>query len=146
VGLEWGPLSLVSTTEELLARESSEPGVENREYSRRESSRWPRGTLYPQKLAPTSTASGGRSVCIVRSLTHATEFSFFDNFIFITSEYEESLGFWTLSIVQNSKYKETERFGNWICFRPQMRGGGDIYSVGSRRKSSSIQQSEHEVQ
>jgi hypothetical protein len=27
--------------------------------------RWPRDTLYPQKLAPTSPASGGRSVGIV---------------------------------------------------------------------------------
>jgi hypothetical protein len=34
----------------------------------------------------------------------------------------ELLGFWTLSIVRNSIYKETRRFGNWICFRPQMRG------------------------
>jgi hypothetical protein len=29
VDLEWGPLSLVSTTEELLGRNSSEFGVEN---------------------------------------------------------------------------------------------------------------------
>jgi hypothetical protein len=39
-------------------------------------SRWPRGTLYPQKLAPTSLISGGLSVGIVRSRTQATEFSF----------------------------------------------------------------------
>jgi hypothetical protein len=35
---------------------------------------WPRDTLYPQKLALTSTASCGRSVGIVRSRTKATEF------------------------------------------------------------------------
>jgi hypothetical protein len=32
-------------------------------------------TLYPQKLAPSSPTSGGRSVGIVRSRTQATEFS-----------------------------------------------------------------------
>jgi hypothetical protein len=44
-----GPLSLVSTTEELLGRNSSGSGLEIREYGCRDSSRWPRGTLYPQK-------------------------------------------------------------------------------------------------
>jgi hypothetical protein len=39
-------------------------------------SRLPRGTLYPQKFALTSLTGGGRSVCIVRSRTRATEFSF----------------------------------------------------------------------
>jgi hypothetical protein len=29
---------------------------------------------------------------------------------------------WILSIVRNSKYKKTERFGNWMYFRPQVRG------------------------
>jgi hypothetical protein len=46
-------------------------GLENREYCRRD----PRDTLYPQELAPTSLTSGGRSVCIVRSRTKATEFA-----------------------------------------------------------------------
>jgi hypothetical protein len=53
-----------------------EYGLENREYVRRDLLRWPRGTLYPQKLALTSLTSGGRSVGIVRSRTQATEFSF----------------------------------------------------------------------
>jgi hypothetical protein len=35
VGLERGPLSLVSTTEELLGRKSSGSGLEIRDYSRR---------------------------------------------------------------------------------------------------------------
>jgi hypothetical protein len=64
VGLERGPLSLVSTTEELLDRNSSGSCLENREYGHRDPSRWPRGTLYPQKLAITSPTSGGRSVGI----------------------------------------------------------------------------------
>jgi hypothetical protein len=37
--------------------------------------RWPRDTLYPQKLAVTSPTSDGRSVGIVRLRTKATEFS-----------------------------------------------------------------------
>jgi hypothetical protein len=47
------------------------------EYGRRDPSRWPRGTLYPHKLAITSPKSGGRSVGIVRSRTQTMEFSFF---------------------------------------------------------------------
>jgi hypothetical protein len=76
VGLERGPLSLVSTTEELLERESSGSGLENREYGRRDPSRWQSSTLYPQKLTLTSPTSGGRSVGVVRSRTQATEFRF----------------------------------------------------------------------
>jgi hypothetical protein len=45
VGLERGPLSLVSTIEELLERESSGSGLEICEYGHRDPSRWPRGTL-----------------------------------------------------------------------------------------------------
>jgi hypothetical protein len=50
------------------------PGLENRDYGRRDPSRWPRGTLYPQNLALISLTSGGRSVGIVRWRTQATEF------------------------------------------------------------------------
>jgi hypothetical protein len=46
VGLEWGPLSLVSTIEELLGRKSSGFGLESRAYGRRDPPRRPRGTLY----------------------------------------------------------------------------------------------------
>jgi hypothetical protein len=70
VGLERGPLSLVSTSEELLGRKSSGSGLENRENGDRDSSRRPRGTLRPQKLALTSPTSG-----VVRLRTQATEFS-----------------------------------------------------------------------
>jgi hypothetical protein len=75
VGLERGPLSLVSTTEELLDKKRKGSYLENREYGRRDPSRWPRGTLYPQKLAITSPTRGGRSVGIVRSRTQTMEFS-----------------------------------------------------------------------
>jgi hypothetical protein len=76
VGLEKGPLSLVSTIEELLGRNSSDSGLETQDYCRRDPSRWPHGTLYPQKLAVTLPTSSGRSVSIVPSWTQATEFSF----------------------------------------------------------------------
>jgi hypothetical protein len=33
----------------------------------------------------------------------------------------------------DSKLLKTQRFGNWICFRPQV--SEDTYSVGSLRKS-----------
>jgi hypothetical protein len=49
VGLERGPLSHVSTTEELLQIKSSGSGLEIREYGRRDPSRWPRGTLSIRK-------------------------------------------------------------------------------------------------
>jgi hypothetical protein len=39
VGLERGPLSLVSTAEELLGRKSSGSGLEIRDYGRRDPSR-----------------------------------------------------------------------------------------------------------
>jgi hypothetical protein len=76
VGLERGPLSLVSTIQELVEWKSSGSGLEIRDYDLRDSSRWPRGTLYPHTLALTSLTNGGRSVGIVRSLTQATKFGF----------------------------------------------------------------------
>jgi hypothetical protein len=69
VALERGPLSLVSTTEELLDRkvaapvyktENSAVGIRRADYAT---------PLYPQKLALTSPTSGGRSVGMVRSRT-----------------------------------------------------------------------------
>jgi hypothetical protein len=69
VGLERGPLSLVRIIEELLERKSSGTGKEQRINGRGDPSRWPRDTLYPQKLALTSPTSDGRSVGIVRLRT-----------------------------------------------------------------------------
>jgi hypothetical protein len=77
VDLERGPLSLVSTIEELLGRKSSGSGLENQECGLRGPLFWPRNTLYPQKLAPTSPTSSSRLVGIVCSRTKATGVWFF---------------------------------------------------------------------
>jgi hypothetical protein len=74
--LERGPLSLVSTTPEQFKRNNVGSGLESREHGRGDPPRWPRGTIYPQKLALTSPTSGGRSVGIVRSQAKTTEFVF----------------------------------------------------------------------
>jgi hypothetical protein len=57
LGLERGPLSLVSTTEELLGRKISGFNLEKPRIRP-----WPCDTLYSQKIALTSPTSGGRSV------------------------------------------------------------------------------------
>jgi hypothetical protein len=77
MGLERGPLSLVSTIEELLGRNSSGSGLENREYGRGDPLGWSRDTLYRQKFALTLPTCGGRSVGIVCLRTKTTEFFFF---------------------------------------------------------------------
>jgi hypothetical protein len=66
VSLERGPLSLVSTIEELLESKSSGSGLESREYGRRDLSRWPRDNLYPQESALTSPCNVLR-VCDYRT-------------------------------------------------------------------------------
>jgi hypothetical protein len=76
VGLERGPLSLGSTTEELLERKVAAPvyRTENTAVGIRHADQVV--PLYPQKLAITSPASGSRSVGIVRSRTQTIEFFF----------------------------------------------------------------------
>jgi hypothetical protein len=74
VGLERGPLSLVSTTEELLDGKVAAPiyKTENTAVGIRYADHL--APLYPQKLAITSPTSGGCSVGIVRSRTETMEF------------------------------------------------------------------------
>jgi hypothetical protein len=75
MGLVQDPLSLVGTIEELLERKNSSTGLENRDNGRKGIRQADYGThLYPQTLALTSPISSGRSVGIVHSRTHATEF------------------------------------------------------------------------
>jgi hypothetical protein len=71
VGLERGPLSLVSTIEDLLERKSSNSGLENRDNCRGNLRANHATSLYPQKLALSSPTNGGRSVGIVLSRTKA---------------------------------------------------------------------------
>jgi hypothetical protein len=76
VGLERGPLSLVSTTEELRGRKSHGSGLQSREYGL--------GIRHADHVAPsirktlalTALTSGSLSVGIVRSRTHGMEFSY----------------------------------------------------------------------
>jgi hypothetical protein len=56
-----GPLSLVSTIEELLERKSSGFGLENRDNSRRDPPRWLRDTALSTKVV-TNLADKGRSL------------------------------------------------------------------------------------
>jgi hypothetical protein len=76
VGLERGPLSLVSTIEELLERKVAAPDykIQTTVIGIRQAVHVV--PLYPQKLALTSPISGGHSVGIVHSRTQAMEFLF----------------------------------------------------------------------
>jgi hypothetical protein len=57
-----------------LIEKSSGSCLETREYGRKDSSRWPRDTVYTKKLALTPPTSGCHSVGIVRLRTKAAEF------------------------------------------------------------------------
>jgi hypothetical protein len=72
MGLERGPLCLVSTTEELLDRKvaASVYKTENTAVGIRHADH----VVFPQKLAITSPTIGGRSVGIVRLRTQTMEF------------------------------------------------------------------------
>jgi hypothetical protein len=73
VGLEWGPHSLVSTTEAILERKSSGQDPEIRDYGRKIRRAYYATPLCPQKLALISPTCCGRSVGIVRLRTKTTE-------------------------------------------------------------------------
>jgi hypothetical protein len=77
VGLERGPFSLVSTTEELLDRKVAAPvyKTENTVVGIRHADHV--APSIRKKLAMTSPKSGGRLVGIARSRTQTMEFSFF---------------------------------------------------------------------
>jgi hypothetical protein len=94
VGLERGPISLVSTIEELLEIKSSGSGLESREYGRRIPSRWTRVTIYARQLALTSPTSGGHSVGIVRSRTQATEFLSVQVVVILKPNVARSVSLW----------------------------------------------------
>jgi hypothetical protein len=83
--------SWVQLREELLERNNSGSGLENREHGRKDPSRWPCGTLYPQMLALTTPTSGSRSIGIVRSRTQATEFVLFSLYSVLWSDLTNSV-------------------------------------------------------
>jgi hypothetical protein len=83
VGLERGPLSVVSTTEELLGRNSSGSGLEIREYGLGIRHADHVAHSIRKKLALISLTSGGRSVGILRLRTEATEFIYIYIYIYI---------------------------------------------------------------
>jgi hypothetical protein len=77
MGLEWGPLSLVTTIWSYLKEKVADlvcktqitaVGIRQAEHAT---------TLYPQKLAITSPTNGGRSVRIVSARTKMPEFLYY---------------------------------------------------------------------
>jgi hypothetical protein len=79
VGLERCPLSLVSTTEELLGRNSSGSSLQNRDYGCRDPPVCPRDTSLSTKVGTNSVTNGGRSVGIVSSLRPMSFFFFWEH-------------------------------------------------------------------
>jgi hypothetical protein len=78
VSQERGPLSLVSTTEELLERKSSGSGLEILEYGRRDPSRWPSGTPLSAKVG-TNVVDKRRSIGRYISFTNSGHSFFYIN-------------------------------------------------------------------
>jgi hypothetical protein len=76
VGLERGPLSLVSTTEDLFDRKVAAPVYKTENTAVRIHHADHVAPSIRKKLAITSPTSGGRSVGVVRSRTQTMEFSF----------------------------------------------------------------------
>jgi hypothetical protein len=99
VDLERGPLSLVSTTEELLDRKVAAPvyKTENTAVGIRHADHV--APSIRKKLAITSLASGGRSVGTVRSRTQTMEFSFFS---FYTRRFLYNILLTTISYIKRN--------------------------------------------
>jgi hypothetical protein len=66
--------------------------------------RWPRDTLYPQKLALTSKTRGGHSVGIVLSRTKATEFSLL---LLLSMALETIVGTWPIIQLPDPTYVQS---------------------------------------
>jgi hypothetical protein len=124
VGLERGSLSLVSTIEELLGRNSSGSGLESREYGL--GIRWAHhaAPFCPQKLALTSPTSGDRSVGIVRCANSsgraATLFlgkwllAFAENCLPSVKSKPNQPALWTLCITNNTSSRAQQQRINFF--------------------------------
>jgi hypothetical protein len=130
-----GPLSLVSTIEELPVRKSNDFGLENREKGRRDPSRWPRGILYPQKSALTSPTSSGRSVGIVRSRTQATEFNLVFRFSYLIQCFTK---------VTELRVWEAERWRNKCVSPPHPHQNFAVLSTERKRECTVLPTLEHQ--
>jgi hypothetical protein len=103
VGLERGPLSLVSTTEELLDRKIAAPvyKIENTAVRNRHADHV--APSIRKSWQPLSPASGGRSIGIVRLRTKTMEFFFNDR---MNNELEST---WKELIVSNLRQYRKEK-------------------------------------
>jgi hypothetical protein len=115
VGLERGPLSLVSTAEELFGGKGSGSGLESQEYGRRDVTRNP---IYPQMLVLTSPTSGGRSADIVCLRTKGQGVCSFAYMLLsegIRSSSVDTATGYGLGFISK---KRQERFPYYTVFRP----------------------------
>jgi hypothetical protein len=118
-----------------------------RRYGRGDSLRWPRGTLYPQKLALTSPTSGGRSVGKVRWPTVKPW-----SHVFVYSPFNDTLSSSGNVVTNAESYSDCLRQANELCsseyqivpliyeyiWRNTPRGVCDIQSLGHRQKISVV--------
>jgi hypothetical protein len=136
MALERGPICFVSTDEEIIERRSSNSGLESRKYGRRDPSRWPRDTVYLQKLALTSPTRGGRSVGIVRSRTEVNGIFFFRTrsfsmvsvIIVIAAQYIRYVSFFNVcSSCKNCSYAKRSSAVNVFCRHVDVFGSKTIF-------------------
>jgi hypothetical protein len=114
VGLERGPLSLVSTTEELLGRNCSGSSLENQDYCRWDPPRWPHDTPLSAKVGTNFSYNSCRSVGIVRSRTQATEFFYYLRYCTIHESNSGSLEFVSLSRNQRLQHSLLNSLVQWL--------------------------------
>jgi hypothetical protein len=87
-------------------------------------SNWTRSTsIVISKNLPSAT-SGLENFILLTHINSQTNIDIQDYWVFLLWP---SFGF--------QKNRRTQCFGNWMCFRLQVRGAGDTYSVGPIRKS-----------